>query len=259
MAAATALRRGEMHLIVGYATGCFPPVKNMNRRSSYKVTFLDRLGPEGVNRLQAAKYGVITFGAGVMLFGVLGSQRLGLSGWRLILFTLVGGFTLSAIAIYAGVIMGNAAGAVATRVYMGGDSTPYEEQFSQAEALVMQRNFAGALALYEEWITQAPNEPRVRIAAADLYGTHGQNPARAAELYREVQGIPNVPAGHDVYVTNKLADLYLGPLNLPGRALVEFRRLADRYAGTRAADHAKMAIANLKPDLVKNPHRDSGA
>jgi hypothetical protein len=80
---------------------------------------------------------------------------------------------------------------------------------------------------------------------------------RAAELYREVQRLPGLMSGQDVYVTNKLADLYLGPLEQPGRALVEFRRLADRYAGTKAAKHAKMAIANLKPDLVKNPRRDS--
>ena len=51
--------------------------------------------------------------------------------------------------------------------------------------------------------------------------------------------------------TNKLVDLYLGPLKDPGRALVELRRLADRYPGSTAAKHAKMAIANLKPDIVK--------
>jgi hypothetical protein len=153
--------------------------------------------------------------------------------------------------------MGNVAGTVASRVYMGGDSTPYEEQFSREEALVMQRKYAEALELFEERIAMAPGEPRVRIAAADLYGTHGQNAKRAAELYREVQRLPGLMSGQDVYVTNKLADLYLGPLDQPGRALVEFRRLADRYAGSRAADHAKMAIANLKPDLVKNPRRDS--
>jgi hypothetical protein len=147
--------------------------------------------------------------------------------------------------------LGDAAGGVAAQVYMGGKHTPYEEQFSQEQALVMQRDYAAALALYEQKITAAPLDPRVRIAAADLYGTHGANPRRAAELYREVQRIPEIVAGHDIYVSNKLADLYLGPLKEPGRALVEFRRIAYRYPGSKAAKHALAAIANLKPDLVR--------
>jgi hypothetical protein len=168
------------------------------------------------------------------------------------LFTLVGAFTLSAAAWFVALKLGDAAGGVASHVYMGGKHTPYEEQFSQEQALVMQRDYAAALALYEQKITAAPLDPRVRIAAADLYGTHGANPRRAAELYREVQRIPDIVAGHDIYVSNKLADLYLGPLKEPGRALVEFRRIAHRYPGSTAAKHALAAIANLKPDLVRS-------
>ena len=224
----------------------------MNRRSSYKVTFLDRLGPEGVNRIHAAKYGCVAFGGGALMFGVLGSQKLGLSGLPLILFTLVGAFTLSAVGIFTGYKLGEAAGAVAERVYMGGDGTPYEDQFSQEQSLVMRRDYAGALALFEQRIATSPGEPRVRMAAADLYVTHGQNPMRAAELYREIQRIPDVKSGHDVYASNKLADLYLGPLKEPGKALVEFRRLIQRYPDSTAANHARAALASLKPDILGN-------
>lgn len=224
----------------------------MKRRPSYKSTFLDRLGPAGMVRLVAAKYGFVVFGASLLMFGVLGSEKLGLSGIRLLLFTLVGAATLTGAAIFVGLRFGDAAGSVAERVYMGGKNTPYEDQFSQEQALVMQRDYAGALALFEQKISASPLDARVRIAAADLYGTHGENPRRAAELYREVQRIPEIVSGQDVYVSNKLADLYLGPLKEPGRALVEFRRIAHLYPGSTAAKHALMAIANLKPDLVKD-------
>ena len=163
------------------------------------------------------------------------------------------GFCVGCVAAFAGLMMAEGAGTVATKVYMGGDTTPYEQQFSQEEALVMQRDYAAALALYEQRIIASQHDPRARIAAAELYRTHGENPKRAAELYREVQRIPDVGSGSDIYVTNKLVDLYLGPLREPGRALVELRRLADRYPGSTAAKHAKMAIANLKPDIVKRP------
>jgi len=221
----------------------------MKRRPSYKVTFLDRLGPEGAFRLVYARYAFGAFGGGLLMFGLVG-VKLGLDGLSLILFTLVAALTLSALSILFAIKLGEGAGAIARRVYMGGDSTPYEDQFSQEQALVMQRDYAAALALFEQRILASPGEPRVRIAAADLYMTHGQNPQRAAELYREVQRIPNLPSGHDIYASHKLTDLYLGPLKASGKALVELRRLVDRYPDSSVAQHARTAIANLKADIV---------
>jgi tetratricopeptide (TPR) repeat protein len=222
----------------------------MKRRSSYKLTFFDRHGAAGQHMLVAAGHATLAGGLSVAMFLVLGSQMLGLGGWRLLLFTLVCALTLAGLAAFAGLRIGSAAAGVSELIYMGGSTTPYEEGFSQQQALVMQRKYAEALELYEQRIADSPNEPRVRIAAADLYMTHGANPKRAADLYREVQRIPGVQSGLDVYVTNKLADLYLGALEEPGRALVEFRKLAHRYPGTPTAKHAVAAIANLKPRIV---------
>jgi hypothetical protein len=222
----------------------------MEHRSRYKSTFFDREGPDGVNRLHAFRHAATVLGLSLPLFAVLGS-KIGLSGIPLVLFTLVAAFTLSAAVAFMALKLADAAGRVATTVYLGGASTPYEEQFSHEQSLVMRRDFAGALALFEQRIGSTPNEPRVRIAAADLYATHGENPIRAAELYREVQRIPSVASGHDIYVSNRLADLYLGPLKQPGRALVEFRRLMQRYPGSTAASNARSALDNLKPDIIR--------
>jgi hypothetical protein len=223
----------------------------MKRRSSYKVTLFDKYGPEALNRLRALGYAAMVFGLSLAMFFVLGSRRLGFGGLGLIVFTLLGALTLSGLSMYVGLRTGAAAGHGASHVYMGGSSTPHEDSFSVEQALVMQRDYAGALHLYEQRILVTPTDVRVLVAAADLYATHGANAIRAAELYREVQKLPKVPSGQDIYVSNKLADLYLGPLKEPGRALVEFRRLIHRYPGSVAEKHARMALANLKPDLVK--------
>ena len=215
----------------------------MTERPRYKPTFLDRHGPEGALRIRAAGFGFMVFGTTVGAASFTGAPMM---------YTLVPAITLSLAAYYGSLRIGKAAGDAMQYFTAGGSSTPYEEQFSQEQALVMQRDYAGALALYEHRITMAPGEPRVRIAAADLYRTHGDNPKRAAELYREVQRNPQVATGHDVYVSNKLADLYLGPLGEPRRALVEFRRLIERYPGSTAANHAKLALANLKEDMIRD-------
>ena len=223
----------------------------MKRRSSYKLTFFDRHGPDGALRLKA-------FGHGAMVFGtVVGAAFLGgtLAGVKMLSvvplsLTLLAAFTLASIAYFGGTGLGSMAGGVATYVTEGGSSTPYEQQFSEMQALVMQGKYTEALDLFEHQIAMTPGEPRVRIAAADLYVKHGGNPKRASELYREVQRIPDIQSGHDIYATNKLADLYLGPLKEPGRALVEFRKLASRYPNSAAAKNAQLAIANLKPQIV---------
>jgi hypothetical protein len=229
----------------------------MKRPSRYKVTFFDRHGPAGEHRMKAMGYGFMVFGTTVGAV-FLASAIAGVNPFRFtfLALTLLGASTLSAFAMWVSLGIGSVAGDVAQMVTAGSSSTPYEEVFSQEQALVMQRDYAGALHLFEQRFLTAPNEPRVRIAAADLYMTYGENPKRAAELYKEVQRIPALNTGHDVYVSNRLVDLYLGPLNDRGRALVELRRLIERYPGSTVADHARLGLTNLKEDMLKD-HQSS--
>ena len=150
---------------------------------------------------------VLVFFGSAVLFNFLGQMLLGLSGWRLHVTTLGLAGTLAWLTYFFAFLLPEGAGRGASLVYMGGETTPYEEQFSEMQALVMQSKYGEALDLFEHQIALTPGEPRVRIAAADLYGTYGKNPKRAAELYREVQRIKDIASGHDIYATNKLADL----------------------------------------------------
>jgi tetratricopeptide (TPR) repeat protein len=224
----------------------------MTEESGYKRSFFDKHGPAGEQRLKIYGHALMVFGTVVgaaFLAGTLGGIRmfslvpLGL--------TLLAALTLSSVVVFGSFRMGDVVEDAAMYLAEGGSGTPYEHQFSEMQALVMQGKYTEALELFEHQIAMTPGEPRVRVAAADLYATHGKDPKRAAELYREVQRIPKVPSGHDIYVTNKLADLYLGPLKEPGRALVEFRKLASRYPNSAAAKNAQLAIANLKPQIVE--------
>ena len=224
----------------------------MTEESSYKRSFFDKHGASGELRLKVYGYALMVFGTVVgagFLAGTIGGIRM----FSLVplSLTLLAALTLSSIVVFANFRMSNVVEDATLYLTEGGSGTPYEEQFSEMQALVMQGKYTEALELFEHQIAMTPGEPRVRVAAADLYATHGKDPKRAADLYREVQRIPNVPSGHDIYVTNKLADLYLGALKQPGRALVEFRKLASRYPNSAAAKNAQLAIANLKPQIVE--------
>src|SRR5256885_16628346 len=100
----------------------------------------------------AAKYGLVVFVLTAVMFYFVGSFKLGLVDPGLPLFTLVSALTLASLSMLVGLKMGDAAGAGAEHIYMGGAGTPYDDNFSQEQAFVMQRDYAGALHLYEQRI-----------------------------------------------------------------------------------------------------------
>ena len=147
--------------------------------------------------------------------------------------------------------LGRAGGRVAKAFTQGTGTTPYEEQFSYQQALVMQGKVNEALASFEDVIAASPNAVQPRLRAAELYAKH-DGARRAAELLREALRSPAITAGENVYATNRLVDLLAGPLGDPGRACVELRRLIDRYPGSANAKHAREALARIKEGMARN-------
>lgn len=123
----------------------------------YKRTLFDRHGPAALDYIRAWAYGAMVFGLTVAAI----TLRLGFRWWT-IPVAAVASAVVGALALGAANVVGNAWKQVA----VDGASTPYTEQYSQQQALVMQ----GRL------------------------------------------------------------DLLTGPLNDPGRALVELRRLIERHS-----------------------------
>lgn len=220
----------------------------MDDRAPYRKTYMDRLGPDGGLYLRAAGYSLVSIPLSGLLVG-RAADALKITGAPLLLFLVVGIVVGYAVSLFAALKLLHVASLPAGRVYMGGSSTPYEEQYSQEQALVMQRRVPDALALYEHRIALEPGNVAARRRAADLYAGEGGNPTRAAELFREIQRIPGVRADDGVYACNRLADLYLGPLREPGRAVVELRKLIDLFPGTPGAAQARVALAELKARL----------
>jgi hypothetical protein len=204
---------------------------------TYKPTLFDRHGPAAGEMLRAFAYGLMVFG---LVAGVLIS-RVGFHWWTLPVAVAAGAATGG-----LGWILGEVVGNTWKLFAVDGSSTPYKEQYSYQQALVMQGRVDDALESFEAVIAEKPDEVSPRVKAAELYARERQNHRRAAELFREVQRIAGVPMGDDIYASNRLVDLYTGPLNDQGRALVELRRLADRYPGSPAAAHARDALAALK-------------
>lgn len=188
--------------------------------------------------LMAAPFTVIGF--------LLGSM-LGFDGWQVIAFALCCAGITALFVKHISLFWANmASGAVKHALMPSGNSTPYQKQFSYQEAMAMRGDVAGALESFEALIQESPGDVEVRLRTADLYLSSKHNPRRAAELLKEVQGMEQVQPHQYVYAANRLVDLYLGALHEEGRALVELRKLVERYPGSPVAAQAREAIANLK-------------
>lgn len=209
----------------------------MEQPPEYKPTLFDRHGPDAAGMLTAAGYGVLVAGTLAMVLGLYGLLNLGT-----LVACIVGGYAIYAVGQWASRVVER----TVRRVALDGTSTPYKEQYSREQALVMQGRIDDALASFEAIIRADATATTARIGAAELYARERNDSARAAELLREVQRIESCSAGEQVYAAHRLVDLYTGPLNDPGRALVELRRLIERFPAHPAAAQAREALVVLK-------------
>jgi hypothetical protein len=179
----------------------------------------------------------------VPLLAYEGAHMWALAGWSLFFFVLLGAGGTGAVAALA-ITVGLRQTARAANVLYNpsGSTTPYERVFSYQHALEMRGDIAGAAESFEALITESPGDAPARFAAAAFFAGRGKDPARAAELYREIRQLPGATMQHEFGATNALIDLYRGPLHDEGRARSELRRFAERFAGTPQGDMARRAL-----------------
>ena len=228
-----------------------PPVLPPGSEDSpqYKRTWFDRGGPDMGMRIKAASYGVL---AGVFTFGVFLFElpRYIDNGFLAFLAALLIGVAGGYFTTYMTLTLSDGAGAIAKSFTLpSGDSTPYEQTFSYQETLAIRGDMAGALESYEAIISENPNAIPPRMKAAEHYARGNRDLNRAAELFREIRGMDGVTSRDSLYASSRLVDLYEGPLDDPGRALVELRRIIELHPNSSLATHARTALPRLKAQL----------
>jgi tetratricopeptide (TPR) repeat protein len=232
----------------------------MAGRSSYKRTLFDREGPDAGIKIKAYSYAAIAGGLSPLVF--YGFARMwGLGPIATLALLILGPVSVTVLIAKMALRMMAVTGQGVRVVLEGGSSTPYTEQYSYQQTLVMQGRLDEALESYEAIIAEPESAVDVKIRAAELYAREAKRYDRAAELLRDAIRHPKCSPSEEVYSARRLADLLSGPLNQPGRALVELRRIADRYQGTNVGEHAREAIKLIKSggpkDLYKAAESDT--
>ncbi len=210
---------------------------------AYRRTLFDRLGPEAADYFNAFRGAFIAGG----LFGVYGGARYASEhGQNAILGGLLG-FVGVGVLTWLGIMGVSKTAGRSFSAFIQPQGT-YEETFSYEESLLARGNHAAAIASFEKHAAAGTGGATLLLRTADLHAQHG-NHKRAAEMYREVQKLAIVAPAQHMYATNRLIDLYTGPLPNPEAAVSELRHLIARHPSSPAAKHARTALVNLKRQL----------
>src|SRR5688572_26604796 len=220
---------------------------NAGSGDEYKRTLFDRRGPEAAHFLQTVSSLIIPVVAGALIGGALAAQK-GFSAGVIVVAALGGSVTLGVWWWYFVTRVSHGAGKMFGEFIQPSGAGSYERQYSHEDALVMRGDVEGALTSYESIILEAPDDPKPRLRAAELYAKVGMR-ERAETLYRSVQRLPGKTPGADVIASNRLVDLYLAWPGHETKGLRELRRLIDIYPETDVAEHARAGLVNLKSQL----------
>lgn len=200
---------------------------------------LDRSLPE---RIAGAVYGVVL---GILLGGPLG-WFLKLRGSWLLLFVLLSAWVIgTALRRMSMTIVEGTANAFLRLVWPSGNSTPYEKTYSAEQAMAARGDYEGALVSYGAAMRLNPTDPKPRFLAAEML-YRSPAPEKAAALFAEARRLSGDNRAGELYATQRLIDLYLGPLRNDVRALVELRRLVERFPGTPEAAAARGVLLEMK-------------
>ena len=127
---------------------------------------------------------------------------------------------------------------------------PRQASYSHIEAIAAAGDIAGALGAYEQVISGDPVAVVPRAQAAELYA-RGADYARAAALFADIRRIHGCTPQQDLYATQRLIDLYDGPLAEPGKSLTELRRIIERHRDSRDAAFARAALVKRKREAAR--------
>lgn len=98
---------------------------------------------------------------------------------------------------------------------------------------------------FDQLLLRAGDDTTILRQAIEFHVSSGGH-HRAAELLIRLRSLASATRSDELYATQRLIDLYLGALDRPERALVEMRRLVERFPNTPDGEGARAELQRRK-------------
>lgn len=209
----------------------------------YRPSRFERLGLNHDSDLKALGWALpMSAVMGILAFVALLSR-----GWIVAILGAMLGFAGGLVVIGGGTIVFTHLMARGATSFLlpGGGGGVREEEFSRERALVAAGQVEEALRLMERRRAEEPGNVALTLLLAETYARDGGKPRRAEPLFRAAREMRGVSAERDLYATNRLVDLYLGPLNDRAGASRELRRILERHPRSAAAGEVKRLLEGM--------------
>lgn len=218
-------------------------------RHQPRRTFAARPDDSSSRRLKDTDSAVRVYKLRARLYGIAGGIVLGaVMAWKMGAVGGLSGFVLGwAIAYFTAVGLMEGAGAAAQIFYApSGKSTPARREYSEAQALRAAGHYAEAVATYETFVAEFPEDPEPYLQIARIMRDDLHEYGDAARWFRLARRDAHLTLGQDLLMAQELIELYRHKLNEPRRAIPELARIPQLVPGTPQAEAARRELAELR-------------
>ena len=195
--------------------------------------------------------------AGIVTLAMSGASYVllklyGITGWDRLLYAALGGI-IGAAVILAGVRASTfLSEAVLRGLFEPGGRGRNLAVDSRALALAAQGDFAAAAEAFDALRAQHGQTAVLLRSEVEMQLRPGGDRERARDLLLRLRQAADAAPADELYATHRLIDLYLGVLDDAGRAMVELRRMADRFPDTPDGQGALAELRRRRIQLAQD-------
>ncbi len=180
--------------------------------------------------------------------GVIGAVAFGYVGINPILGFAVG----VAISYFTTMLLAESVASLVEKIHNpSGKSTPHRREYSRARAHQIRGEFEQAIAIWELYCTEYPEDPEPYIELARLYRNELGDFENAVHWFKKARNESDIESGRALLATQEIIEVYTQKMDQPKRAIPELVLLLEKWPGSPGVDVARQQLQDLRAQLAR--------
>lgn len=203
-------------------------------------------------RLKAGLWGLAVWAISIGAGGLIALQA-GPGGAGILIRIWIGGAAAGGLVWVLALRLTGRGAAIMGHIHNpSGSSTPARREYSQAQALAMRGDYAGAVAAYELAVAEFHDDPEPYLRIARILRDHLEDAEGAVTWFKRARAEATIDRARELLVTQEIIEAYRGRLRTPARAIPELARLIERFPAHPGSDAARTELDALRRGLPED-------